>query len=179
MTGSEILLAVVAAVAILGFTASVIVFSIWGAPAMQLRIMQRRFPISVPGTGMRVSRIPVSTITADDIARAWVMFRARCVAKGYDGEALDAEFARDYIEFVLGVDGERYIVDGYGRKIAGDRRGDVCRIVVVDGDTWEKTAGFHEWGHGAHETVGRVDYEHRDAIMWFEIVGWCRQEFRK
>ena len=76
-------------------------------------------------------------------------------------------------------EGERWIIDQYGRKIAGDRGGDICRVVVIDGDTFGTVAGFHEWGHGVHDTVGKVDYEHRDDIMWHDIVGWCKKEFRK
>ena len=128
---------------------------------------------------MRVSNIPVSTITIDDLSRSWKLFRARCVEKGYDGKALDKEFGREFVEFVRAVndEGARYIVDAYGRKIAGDRSGDVCRIVVIDGDTFDKVAGFHEWGHGAHATKGKVDYEHRDDVMWHDVVGWCKKEF--
>lgn len=181
MTPTEITLAALAATGILGMATFATVFAWVWYPAWERRRRAAAYPHVVPGCwGLRVSDIPVSTIRVDDVARGVVMFVNRAEAKGYDRAALIDLIARATIRFVRGVDGRRYVVDEYGRQIAGDSRlgGREMMVVVIDGDEWQSVAGFHELGHLAHRTRDRVDYEHRDDVMWHEIVGWCKSAFK-
>lgn len=181
MTEWQIVFAALAATGILGMATVATVFAWVWYPAWERRRLAERFPHVVPGAwGLRVSRIPVATISLEDVARGVVMFVNRAEAKGYDRAALTELLAGARIEFVRGIDGARYVVDRHGRQIAGDTRlgGREMTVVVVDRDEWWQTAGFHELGHVAHYTRGRVDYEHRDDVMWHEIVGWCKSAFR-
>jgi hypothetical protein len=181
MESSEIIELIVAAVLIvliLGFAASVTIFSFIIYPRMMRRAKEKQFPL-VTKQGLRVSKIPIRTITLEDIERGVELFIIKAVAKGYDEAKMRTEFKTSYLELIRAVneEGARYIIDQYGRKIAGDNNMQTLRIVVIDQDTWEKTAGFHEFGHLGHETKGKVDYDHTDDIMWHEVVGACKKEF--
>jgi hypothetical protein len=177
----EIVLGVVGTVLILGMAGGSTLFAFVLYPRWHKKTKDARYPL-VTKHGLRVAKIPVRGIKIEGIEKGVDMFITRAVEHGgYDRAALEAEFARSYLELVRAVndDGKRYIIDRYGRKIAGDNDMENMRVVVLDDDKWQEVAGFHEFGHLAHETKGKVDYDHTDDIMWHEIVGWCKKEFAK
>lgn len=178
MPAIEIVIGVLGFLAIMAMAVGSSLLALVFIPAAERRAMNTRFPIKTKH-GLRLARIPVRGITVEDVERAVDMFVDKAVANGYDRTLLLAEFRRSYLEFVRAVndEGARYIVDAYGRKIAGDNDGAVMRVVVLGTDGFAATAGFHEFGHLAHETKGKVDYDHVDDVMWTLIVGACKKEY--
>lgn len=176
----EIVIGIAATALILGMALGSTLFAFVWYPRLRLKAMHKRFPL-LTKQGLRVAKIPIRSIKLPELERAIDMFVDRAVEKGYDRKALLTEIGRTYLEFVraLNKEGKRYIIDAYGRKIAGDNNGEVMRVVVLDNDRLHQVAFFHEIGHMAHETKQKVDYDHTDDIMWHEVVGWCKKEFGK
>jgi hypothetical protein len=177
---AEIILAIVLTIVILGMAGGSMLLAFVIMPWAQRRGLKRQYPLTTK-QGLMVSKIPVPGITLPDIERAVDMFLDKAEAKGYDRKKMLKEFGSSQLLIIRAVneDGKRYIVDEYGRKIAGDNNMQRIRLVVIDSDTWAPTAGFHEFGHLGHETKGTVDYEHKDDVMWNEIVMECKREFIK
>lgn len=173
------MLAVVGVVGILGSAGGAALLAFVLLPWHAKKARERQYPL-VTKQGLRVAKIPVRSIKLLDVDRAVAMFIDRAVAHGeYRRSALLTELGQTYLTFIRAVNetNERYIVDAYGRKIAGDNDGRFIRVVVLDGDTLGVVALFHELGHMAHETKKKVDYDHTDDRMWHEIVGWCKKAF--
>lgn len=176
---TEIILAAIGISMILGMAAGATFLAFFFLPWLSKRAKEKRFPL-VTKQGLRVAKIPVRGIKLADIDKALDLFVDRAVSHGrYDRKALLSELGRTYLQLVRAVndEGERYIIDAYGRKIAGDNDGETMRVVVLDSDKINTIALFHELGHTAHEIKGKVDFDHTDDIMWHEIVGWCKKEF--
>lgn len=173
----EILLGLAMLVLILGL-AGLSIFVAFFLPDMLKSI---GYPVKVPGWGMRLQSLPPMNATVDDVSKGLELFLDRAVSvKGYKRSALKKKLNAMQVQWLRpqNDDGSRFIIDQWGRKIAGDHAGNLIRVVVLDDDTLNTTAFFHELGHEAHELEGKVDYDHKDRAMWDDIVNWCNDNFK-
>ena len=175
--GIEILLGAIMFLMIVGLAG----FSVFFAFFLPGILRSVGYPVVVPGWGIRLQSLPPMNATVEDIARGLDLFVNRAVEiKRYNRKDLEKKINNMQVQWIRpkNKDGKRYIVDKWGRKIAGDHSGSLIRIVVLDDDTLDKTSFFHEIGHEAHELEDKVDYGHTDDQMWEEIVGWTRENFK-
>lgn len=178
---TEVIIGVVGTIFILGLAGFSLLFAFVLEPALRDSIMRRRYPLVVPGWKVRLNETPPFKASLEDVQKGLDAFLERCLAvKKYNKGELKAKINNLRIEWIRpqNPEGERYIVDDYGRKIAGDHSGDLIRVVVLPTDTLGSTAFFHELGHEAHEMEAKSDYAHEDAVMWEEIVTWCKKLFK-
>jgi len=177
----ELLIGALALLLILGMAGGSTLFVFVLYPMLRNNALEKKYPTKVPGWKLRLSSPPPFNATLDDVAKALDLFLEVAVStKGYSKSKLKKKVNGLYIEWLRpqNEDGKRYIVDQYGRKIAGDHSGDMIRVVVLDDDTLGSTAFFHEIGHEAHELEGIVDYNHEDKKMWNELIPACKKAFK-
>ena len=151
-------------------------------PTIKRLSLQKRFPTTVPRWRTRLSSPPPFLNSIDDVAEALQLFLDTAVReKKYSYDELKKNLNSLYIEWVPseGDFPKRYITDTLGRSIAGDHNGDLLRIVYLKNDTLNNIAFFHELGHEALELEGEYDYEHTDDVIWKDIVGACKTNFKK
>lgn len=176
----EIIIGILTLLLILGMFGGSMLLMFVIMPLMQKAALDKRFPIEVPGWGMKLNSTPPMNATVEDIAAGLQVFLDRAVeVKGYNKKDLKKKIDNLVVEFIrpTNEEGARYIVDQWGRKIAGDHTGDHIRVVVLKEDTLGRTAFFHEVGHEAHELENLVDYDHEDKVMWNDIVSFCKKKF--
>lgn len=149
-------------------------------PFLKNNAINYKYNTIIPNWDCRVNGLAHTKYSKEDLDRALRLFFDKVISiKKYDKKKLKSKISKLKIEFVRAVneEGRRYIVDQYGRKIAGDHVGEEVRVVVLDGDNLRDTAFFHELGHVAHELKNVYDYEHEDTEMWNDVVGWCKDNF--
>lgn len=172
---------------ILALSITVGIFALTGTAAFIAFILPNLlkgygYPVDVPGWKAKLNQLPPFNAALEDISNGLALFLDRAVlVKNYDRDKLRDKLNGLQILFIVAdnEDGGRYIIDKFGRKIAGDHTDNLIRLVVLEEDTLDKTAFFHELGHEAHELEDKVDYEHEDLKMWSNVVGWCRENFKK
>lgn len=124
---------------------------------------------SIPGYQLKISGSPFDS---DTIAKCLDLTTAAWIElKGNANEEIKNKFNQLIIDFVPGTvqeDGEikRYIIDDFGRKIAGDTSNNIVRVVFLPSDGIGNTALVHELCHALHAINGVIDYDHADELVW-------------
>lgn len=174
----EIVLAIVGILGILGMAGFSFALAFWILPGLKKMADDKKYSVIVPGWDVRLTEVPFFQNTLEDVGQALNCFFNRAVdVKNYNRDDLRTRLNQLKIQFVRHQNdtNERYIVDAYGRKIAGDHSGDEIRVVALESDTLNQTAFFHELGHAVHHLEKETDYDHSDEQMWSEIVVWCKK----
>lgn len=179
--GLEIILAIIGILLIIGMAGGAMLLALVVLPWLKEFLTDKRYPIQIPGWKTRISNLPHFLNNLEDIGRALDLILNRAMdVKKYNKKDVLNKINNLRIDFIRpqNATGERYIVDEYGRKIAGDNRGNIIRVVALDDDTLSTIAFFHEIGHDLHEIENMTDYNHSDDKMWKDIVVWCRKNFK-
>jgi len=171
----EILLIITLFIAVLSL-AGVAVFIAFILPGM---LWRAGYPITVPGWQTSLNQEPPFDATLADMGSALSSFVLLAAdVKGYDKTALTDKLNNLKILWVPSESKDkRFIIDKFGRSIAGDHTGDLIRVVYLESDKIGNTAFFHELGHEAHELEDKIDMAHEDKDMWNNIVMPLRGNF--
>jgi len=161
-----------------------------------------KYPVKVPGWGMRMAEPPPFKATAKDVGRMNQLLLKHAVAKGYKKSDVKKVLNNGLVRWVKadpGLGGARAVVDPYGRTvpvkdengeptgetkpmlIAGWHTGHIAFVVFVPEDVIERVAYAHEEGHGIHLIKQKTDYDHKDAEMFGKegIVVLVKNEMHK
>lgn len=177
------LIGVVALAGIVSGATAVSLFSLVAWPAFVRGQKRRRFPVPVPGWGLRLSSRPPFNADVGDVERVLSLVTDRLVeVKGYSRKRVRRLWSRVTCQWVAAdnPDAERWIVDEYGRKISGDYARGRIRVVYLPDDRLFQTAFAHELIHAAQEHFeGVSDYGHDDEEFWSDVGDWVAAESRK
>jgi hypothetical protein len=141
---------------------------------------ERDFPVEIPGWGMRMTEPPPFHRSLEQVGRLCEIVTDRSIKiKGYKRSKVLKKIAGLNVTWIPAAEqGNRFIIDAYGRKIAGDHNGNHVRIVYLMSDRLSQTAMIHEIGHELHELERRIDYDHADDSMWVDVVEASKKEMR-
>lgn len=138
------------------------------------------YPVVVPGWKMRLNSSPPFNTSLEELSKGLNELTDRCVElKSYDRKKVVKRINSLKVQWVPSEgEGKRHIVDQWGRTIAGDKKGKFVRVVYLPEDRLGDVALFHEIGHDLHEIEGLVDYDHKDDLMWVNIVNHIKNKFK-
>ena len=177
---AELVLGLILIIGVLGFAGLAALFAFVLLPKIQMAFQDTQYPIEIPNWKTRINTIPAFKTSLDEMSAGLETFLNKTIEmKKYDRKKLIEKLNQQRIQFIRPDNEEnaRYIVDTYGRKIAGDHAGNTIRVVALDSDKLGQTAFFHELGHAAHQLEAKVDYQHEDDEMWQDIVIWCKKAY--
>lgn len=154
---------------LVGLSVLVIGGTITTAVIIQTSNFNKEFRQDTPSYSIRMKGCPFDPLLMssclDYLVDTWH------AEKGHSKEAIKARLDSLIVEFFPGTiedDGEekRYIVDSFGRKIAGDHSNNNIRVIVLSNDKLETTAFIHECCHELHELENIIDADHLDQKVW-------------
>lgn len=150
--------------------------------SIQIRKLKSKFPVTVPGWGIRLASRPPFKADIGDVA----MYLDKLTSKW----AVERSVSRDKIKGKLDglmvtwipddpdISHPRSVKDSFGRIVAGWHDGNNIFVVYRPDDRLADTAFGHEVGHELLElTDALADPDHKDDAAW-KIVGDVDREFR-
>lgn len=175
----EILLIMLGIILILGMSGLAALLAFVILPKIEELSLDKAYPVQIPEWKLKINEAPFFQATIEDISNAITFFANRVSEiKGYKLSDVKNRLNEQRIAFVRPANPtQRYIVDAYGRKIAGDHQGDKIRVVALSSDRLNQTAFFHELAHAVHRLENRTDYDHTDKKLWVDVVEWCKKNF--
>lgn len=178
MDTTELIIGLVGLTVILGMFVGSLLVAFVLPPRVYAHQRKRRYPVVVPRYGMRLNSLPPTEGGLDTLVLGLDYLVKFAVAAGYEKRPVLKKLAGLNVRWLKAEGDKRFVVDSYGRKIAGDHSGDDVRVVWIPNDDLADTAFFHECGHELQELKGIIDYDHKDEVMWRDIVFWTKKASR-